>query len=95
MILAPTIPMRLCVRHHSPNTSVNPADAEPDGASGPTSRFRDRVRDREGAQELLVVRIGTERFAVPLEAVDELVESPQLRTRARRAGEPARPVHAG
>jgi purine-binding chemotaxis protein CheW len=45
----------------------------------PASRFRDRVREREGAQELLVVRIGTERFAVPLESVDELVESPQLR----------------
>src|SRR5688500_12901030 len=44
-----------------------------------TVRFRDRVRERAGAQELLVVRIGRERFAVPLEAVDELVESPHLR----------------
>src|SRR5688572_1972032 len=43
------------------------------------TRFRDRVRDRVGDQELLVVRIGRERFAVPLESVDELVESPQLR----------------
>jgi purine-binding chemotaxis protein CheW len=42
-------------------------------------RFRDRVRDRVGAQDLLVVRIGEERFAVPLESVDELVESPHLR----------------
>ena len=42
-------------------------------------RFRDRVRERTGAQDLLVVRIGEERFAVPLESVEELVESPQLR----------------
>jgi purine-binding chemotaxis protein CheW len=58
---------------------VNPVDAAPDGQK-PFVRFRDRVRDRSGVQELLVVRIGGERFAVPLEAVDELVESPQLRT---------------
>ena len=57
-------------------TSVS-RGAEP--AAAP-SRFRDRVRDRRGNQELLVVRIGTERFAVPLESVDELVEAPQLRT---------------
>jgi chemotaxis signal transduction protein len=43
------------------------------------SRFRDRVRERVGAQDLLVIRIGQERFAVPLDSVDELVESPQLR----------------
>lgn len=49
-------------------------------AGVPPSRFRDRVRDRSGAQDLLVVRIGNERFAVPLESVDELVEAPHLRT---------------
>jgi purine-binding chemotaxis protein CheW len=43
-------------------------------------RFRDRVRERVGKQELLVVRIGEECFGVPLEAVDELVESPVLRS---------------
>jgi purine-binding chemotaxis protein CheW len=42
-------------------------------------RFRDRVRERLGEQELLVVRVGDERFAVPLESVDELVEAPVLR----------------
>jgi chemotaxis signal transduction protein len=46
----------------------------------PAVRFRDRVRERVGAQDLLVVRIGEERFAVPLESVDELVESPRLRS---------------
>ncbi len=60
-------------------TSVSAPAAEP-GAGVPPSRFRDRVRDRSGAQDLLVVRIGSERFAVPLESVDELVEAPQLRT---------------
>ena len=59
-------------------TSVGTAGVEPDAGLGP-SRFRDRVRDRAGSQELLVVRIGSERFAVPLESVDELVEAPPLR----------------
>jgi chemotaxis signal transduction protein len=62
-----------------PLPSVSTAGAEPDAAKAP-SRFRDRVRDRVGMQELLVVRIGCERFAVPLESVDELVESPRVRT---------------
>jgi purine-binding chemotaxis protein CheW len=58
---------------------VNPVDPAIAGQK-PFVRFRDRVRDRAGAQDLLVVRIGSERFAVPLESVDELVESPHLRT---------------
>jgi chemotaxis signal transduction protein len=57
---------------------VNPPDRSVDAPVHPT-RFRDRVRERAGAQALLVVRIGRERFAVPLESVDELVESPLLR----------------
>lgn len=56
--------------------SIDPAMRGPT----PFTRFRDRVRDRAGAQDLLVVRIGSERFAVPLESVDELVESPRLRS---------------
>ena len=51
----------------------------PTGAPQAPIRFRDRVRERTGAQDLLVVRIGDERFAVPLESVDELVESPHVR----------------
>jgi len=62
-----------------PLASVRPIDTELDGQK-PSTRFRDRVRDRAGTQDLLVVRIGSERFAVPLDAVDELVESPHLRT---------------
>lgn len=57
-----------------PSPGVGPGDAPL-----PAIRFRDRVRERAGAQELLLVRIGDERFAVPLEAVDELVEAPTLR----------------
>lgn len=53
-------------------------DLTPDEGQKP-SRFRDRVQERVGAQDLLVVRIGRERFAVPLEAVDELVEAPRIR----------------
>ena len=61
-----------------PMTSVSATDVGSDAGQAP-ARFRDRVRDRVGSQELLVVRIGSERFAVPLEAVDELVEAPALR----------------
>lgn len=61
-----------------PVSAVNPVDPATEGQKAYT-RFRDRVRDRAGAQDLLVVRVGSERFAVPLESVDELVESPQLR----------------
>jgi purine-binding chemotaxis protein CheW len=42
-------------------------------------RFRDRVRSRAGVQDLLVVRVGRERFALPIEAIEELVEAPQPR----------------
>jgi purine-binding chemotaxis protein CheW len=61
-----------------PLASVTVADTTP-GVSHPPARFRDRVHERAGSQDLLVVRIGGERFAVPLEAIDELVEQPRLR----------------
>jgi purine-binding chemotaxis protein CheW len=61
-----------------PMPSVSSARVANDGPR-PAIRFRDRVRERVGAQDLLLVRIGEERFAVPLEAVDELVEAPRLR----------------
>src|SRR5688572_32975932 len=69
MIPTPLLPMPTI-------SGLQPSPAE----QRPTVRFRDRVRERVGAQDLLVVRIGEERFAVPLEAVDELVESPRLRS---------------
>jgi len=43
-------------------------------------RFRERVRLRAGEQDLLVVRVARERFALPVESVDELVESPRVHT---------------
>jgi purine-binding chemotaxis protein CheW len=42
-------------------------------------RFRDRVRARVGSAELLVFRVGGERFAVELKAVDEAIEAPEVR----------------
>ena len=63
-----------------PLAAVRPADPAMEGQKPFLMRFRDRVRDRAGMQDLLVVRIGSERFAVPLESVEELVESPRLRT---------------
>jgi purine-binding chemotaxis protein CheW len=61
-----------------PLPAVDPAGVTPEGETPPV-RFRDRVQERVGAQDLLVVRIGRERFAVPLEAIDELVEAPRFR----------------
>jgi purine-binding chemotaxis protein CheW len=62
-----------------PKESMHPVAFALEGPK-PSPRFRDRVLARAGAQDLLVVRIGLERFGVPLEAVDELVEAPRLRT---------------
>lgn len=59
--------------------SVIPIDAAPEPARPTAARFRERVRERSGSQDLLVFRVGAERFAVPLDAVDELVEEPRLR----------------
>ncbi len=41
-------------------------------------RFRDRVRARVGAADLLVFRVANERFAIDLQAVDETVEQPHV-----------------
>ena len=60
-------------------TPTLPTPVVPASDAKTATRFRDRVRERAGTQELLVVCIGGERFAVPLESVEELVESPSLR----------------
>lgn len=41
-------------------------------------RFRDRVRARVGSAELFVFRVGDERFACDVRAVEEVIESPLL-----------------
>ncbi|MEO7964024.1 MAG: chemotaxis protein CheW [Gemmatimonadaceae bacterium] len=41
-------------------------------------RFRDRVRSREGTADLLTFRIGRERFAFDIRAVDEVLEATTL-----------------
>jgi len=62
-----------------PLTTAGPVDVAPEGQRPSIARFRERVRERSGSQDLLVFRVGYERFAVPLESVDELVESPRIR----------------
>jgi purine-binding chemotaxis protein CheW len=42
-------------------------------------RFRERVRQRLGSTELLIFRIGPEQFGLELRAVDEVVETPDVR----------------
>ncbi len=53
-------------------------DVDTRGADTPL-RFRERVRQRVGEADLLVFRVGRERFALELRAVDEAVEAPELR----------------
>src|SRR5512132_688584 len=47
-------------------------------ASAIPLRFRERVRSRTGGSKLLVFVVGGERFAVEVQAVDEVVESATL-----------------
>jgi len=61
------------------DSDTQPDEAAPEGPK-PPARFRDRVRERTGTQDLLVVRIGAERFGVPLDAIDELLEEPRIRS---------------
>jgi purine-binding chemotaxis protein CheW len=57
-------------RTDSPELAAEPADVRP---------FPTRVRERAGRAELLVFRVGRERFALELATVEEAVESPVLR----------------
>jgi chemotaxis signal transduction protein len=45
---------------------------------GPRRPLRDRARGRVGVVELLMFRIGTERFAVELSAVEEAIDLPDV-----------------
>ena len=49
-------------------------------STNPPLRFRERVNARAGTADLLVFRVGDERFAVDLQAVEETVESPGTHT---------------
>ncbi len=60
-----------------PTPDLQPESGHGATPSGPILRFRERVRARVGVQDLLVVRVGNERFALPVEAVEELVETPR------------------
>lgn len=41
-------------------------------------RFRDRVRARTGASDVLVVQVGAERFAFDVRALDEAIDAPAV-----------------
>jgi purine-binding chemotaxis protein CheW len=45
---------------------------------GPRRPLRERARNREGIAELLMFRIGTERFAVELACVEEAIDLPDV-----------------
>lgn len=52
-------------------------------AAGPTApllrvRFRERVRSRVGVAELLVVRVGEERYAFDVCSLDEVLDAPRV-----------------
>jgi purine-binding chemotaxis protein CheW len=49
-----------------------------DEPRGPRRPLRERARNREGIAELLMFRIGTERFAVELMCVDEAIDLPDV-----------------
>ena len=60
---------------------MNPPDAShpnADAAGAASVRFRERVRQRIGAAELLIFAVGRERFAIDLRAVEEAIESPEV-----------------
>jgi purine-binding chemotaxis protein CheW len=53
-------------------------DEEPDEPRGPRRPLRERARNRDGVAELLMFRIGTERFAVELACVEEAIDLPEV-----------------
>lgn len=50
------------------------------GLTADAQSVRDAARRRSGLVEILVFRVGTERFGVGLAAVEEVVDLPELRT---------------
>jgi len=53
-------------------------DEDPFEASGPRRPLRERARSRSGIAELLMFRIGSERFAVELVCVEEAIDLPEV-----------------
>jgi chemotaxis signal transduction protein len=62
-----TLPTETTVHSDPATGSVNPL------------RFRERARARVGTADLLLFSVGREHFGVELRAVEEIVESPELR----------------
>ncbi|HMN08613.1 MAG TPA: chemotaxis protein CheW [Gemmatimonadaceae bacterium] len=63
-----------------PSPSDRATDAASDGAGVAPSlvRFRDRVRARSGMAELLAFRVGAERYAFDVRALDEALDAPPI-----------------
>jgi len=64
----------------SPPATVPSPGVTPGGGVGTSAvvRFRERVRARTGTADLLVFRLGDERFAFDVRALDEALEAPHL-----------------
>jgi chemotaxis signal transduction protein len=55
-----------------------PASAATPNDAAAIVRFRDRVRSRTGTAELFVFRLGDERFAFDLRAIEEVLENAEV-----------------
>ncbi|MFP5355119.1 MAG: chemotaxis protein CheW [Gemmatimonadota bacterium] len=73
-------------------TPSRDAPAEPANAPAALLRFRDRVRARIGTAELLAFRLGCERFAFDVRALDEVLDAPPI---DRIAGGDGRAIMVG
>lgn len=68
-----------------PSATSDVAPSTPAGAvaavgSAMPQRFRDRVRARTGASDVLAFHVGAERFAVDVRALDEAIDAPAVAT---------------
>lgn len=70
--------MSLAPTPSPPSTAaVEPAAGDAANGGAPL-RFRERVRSRSGTAELLVFRLGRERYAVDVQAVEEILDAPRV-----------------
>lgn len=60
------------------SVEAHPFEDEHDEPRGPLRPLRERARNREGIAELLMFRIGGERFAVELMCVEEAIDLPDV-----------------
>lgn len=84
MSATPPLPNRLATRatHVMDWTEASPGG---DDAPQPLVRFRDRVRARSGTAELLAFRVGGERHAFDVRALEEALDGPSIDRVARES----------